>query len=155
MPFDEDEVLPSNQSKKIGIKKVSEQKSIFESMPKKPTPAEFEKKVQQVVEKDSSSQKKAAEFILQYKKTMEDKTLPQNKNQFQKDVELDLLRGMVTLAQEANNDGRENEGEGSLICIVALLKNSFTQRDKINNLEYSLSQITKQIAALDKSSKSG
>ena len=154
MPFDEDEVLPSNQSKKIGIKKVSEQKSIFESMPKKQTPAEFEKKVQQVVEKDASSQKKAAELIQQYSKAMNDKTLPQNKNQFQKDVELDLIRSMVTLAQEVNNNGGEREGEGSLICIVPLLKISFAQRDKINNLEYALSQITKQIAALDKSKKS-
>jgi hypothetical protein len=145
MPFDEDEVKPSTQSQKIGINKVSSQKSIFEEMPKKPTPEEFEKKVKQVQEKASSYQIRTSELAMQFNKAMVDKTLSQNKNMFQKEVELDLLRSMVKLAQEINNDANEKEAEGSLSWITVLLKTCFNQRDRINYLEYMISQIEKKL----------
>jgi hypothetical protein len=154
MPFDEEEVKPSKQSQKIGIKTVSSQKSVFESQPKNPTPQEFEQKVQQVHEKLSTYKIRASELVLQFNKAMVDKTLPENKNMFQKEVELDLLRNMVKLAQEINNDVKENEGEGSLSWITILLKNSFNQRDRINKLEYVISQMERKLSALDSSKKS-
>ncbi len=61
---------------------------------------------------------------------------------------------MIKLAQEINNDGRENEGEGSLSWITILLKNSFNQRDRLNRLEYALSQIVNKKESLDKPEKS-
>lgn len=156
MPFDEESDKPSDQSQKIGLKKVSTQKSIFESMPKKPTQEEFEKKVQQSQQIDSGYKIRASELAVQFNKAMADKTLPQNKNQFQQDIELELLRNMIKLAQEINNDTREErEGEGSLSWIAVLLKTSFNQRDKINRLEYLLSQIDKKIDQLDVSNKNG
>jgi hypothetical protein len=154
MPFDEEEDKPSVQSQKIGLKKVSSQKSIFEAMPKKPSPEEFEQRVQQVQERSSSYKVRVSELALQFNKAMADKTLSQNRNMFQQEVELDLLRSMVKLAQEVNNDPDEKEGEGSLSWITVLLKTCFNQRDRINRLEYSLSQIEKKIEPLDKPKKS-
>jgi hypothetical protein len=148
------EEQPSAQSQKIGLKKVSSQKSIFESMPKKPTQADLEQKVQQVQEKQSNHQIRARELTVQFSQLMADKTLAQNKNLLQKEVELDLLRSMVGFAQEVNADPTAPEGEGSLSWIIILLKNCFSQRDKINNLEYSLQQLEKKITDLDKTAKS-
>src|SRR5271154_2283664 len=96
----EKEEEQSAQSQKIGLKKVSSQQSIFETMPKKQTPAEFEKKVKQVQERASSYKVRAAELALQFNKAMADKILPDNRNTFQQEVEIDLLRSMVKLAQE-------------------------------------------------------
>ncbi len=79
MPFDEED-KPSVQSQKIGIKKVSSQKSIFETMSKNPTQEDLDKKVQQVQERDSSYKARASDLALQFNKAMLDKTLPQNKN---------------------------------------------------------------------------
>jgi hypothetical protein len=149
-PFDEEESKASAQSQKIGIKKASSQKSIFESMPKKPTQEEFDQKVQQVQKKASSYKIRASELAIQFNRAMADKTLPQNKNVFQQEIELDLLRNMVKLAQEVNSDPNETEGEGSLSWITVLLKTSFNQRDRINNLEYALSQLEKNILSADK-----
>lgn len=153
MPFDEDEVKPSKQSQKIGIKTVSSQKSVFEGQPKKPSPEEFEQKVQQVHERLSTYKVRASELVLQFNKSMADKTLPQNKNMFQQEVELDLLRNMVKLAQEINNDPSEKEGEGSLSWITILLKTSFNQRDRINKLEYVLTEMQRKLEALDAAKK--
>jgi hypothetical protein len=149
--------LPSAQSQKIGIKKVSTQKSIFDEMPKKPTKEEFEQKVQQVQEQKSGMQAKAQDLAIQFNRAMQDKTLPQNKNPFQKEIEFDILRGMVKFAQDANADPNAPEGEGSLSWIIILLKNAFAQRDKINSLEYSLSQLEKKLSTvpgLDQTAKS-
>lgn len=155
MPFDEDEVKPSAQSQKIGIKKVSPQKSIFESMPKKPGPEDLEQKVQQVQERASGYKAKLYDLAIQFNNAMIDKTLQQNKNMFQREIESELLRDMSNLAQEINSDPMEKDGVGSLNWIVLLLKTCLNQRDRINRLEYALSQIEKKFEQLDKLPKSG
>lgn len=145
MPFDDEEAEPSIQSQKIGLKKVSGQKSVFDSMPKKPTSEQFHQNVKQVVEKNTGYKQKAAELATMFNKAMVDKTLVQNRNILANDAERELLQRMVQLAIDINNDSNEKEGMGSLSWITLLLKTSFAQRDKINQLEYSLFQIEKKI----------
>lgn len=142
MPFDEeDNDQPSIKSQRVGLKKVSSQKSIFDSMPKKPTQEDLEKKVKKIQEKDSAYKLKAAELVMQFKKAMEDKTLPTNKSIFSQELEKEILSNMVQLAIDINNDPNEHEGMGSLSWITLLLRNCFSQRDKINKLEYMISQL--------------
>lgn len=168
MPFDdEDNEQPSLQSQKVGLKNVSSQKSMFDAMPKKPSQEDLDVKVKQIQERASHYKAKAADLASQFNRTMADKTLPQNKNMFQKEIEKEILSQMVQLAIDINNDPGEKEGMGSLSWIVLLLKTCLSQRDKINQLEYQLAQvsgkidpnhlsalITKEIAkALDSSKK--
>lgn len=78
---------------------------------------------------------------------MSDKTLAQNRNFYQNSAQTDLLGDMVKLAIEINNDPNEQEGMGSLGWIVLLLRTCFSQRDKINLLEYQLAQLNGKIDA--------
>lgn len=164
MPFDEEDEVQA--SKKIGLKKVSSQKSIFDNIPKKPTQEDFDKQVTVSQEKMMGHKQKAAELALQFKKLVEDKTLPQNKNVFAQEIEREILTKMVQLAIDINNDPNEQEGMGSLSWITLLLKTILSQRDRINKLEYTLSllekkmepsalsaQILKELSALDKDKK--
>jgi hypothetical protein len=145
MPFDEeDNDQPSLQSQKLGLKKVSTQSSIFDSMPKKPSPEEFEQQVQRVQERGSSFKAKTADLAVRFYRTMADKTLASNKNMFQKEVEMEMLKDMIKLAQEINAHPLEREGEGSLSLITLLMKTVFNQRDKINALEYYVVQLEKK-----------
>lgn len=163
MPFDEENESPSIKSSKIGLKNVSSQKSIFENMPKKPAPEEFEKQVQQIQNRSSDYKQRAAELAIQYRKILEDKTLHQNKNVFAVELEKEVITKMVQLAIEINNDSNEQEGMGSLGWITLLLKVILSQKDKINNLEYKVSllerklepaylsaQIIKELQSIDK-----
>lgn len=149
MPLRDDEEDPqkSEFSQKVGLKNVSTQKSIFENKPKKPTQQDLEGKVKHIQEKDLSYKQKAAELALLFNKTMDDKTLKQNKNIFALDFERDLLSRMIKLAVEINNDGAELADMGSMGWITVLLKTCFNQRDRINHLEYTLSQIEKKMEA--------
>lgn len=161
MPFDEDEAGPSKQSQRIGLKQVSGQKSVFDGLPKRQTPAEFNERVKEVSQQASSYKQRAAELAIQFNRAMADKTLVGNRNVFSNDAEQELLINMVRLAQDVNSDSAEREGEGSLSWIILLLKTCFTQRDRINQLEYSVSKIDakfeelkKEFAQLDKKKNS-
>jgi hypothetical protein len=146
MPFDEeDDDVPSIQSQKLGLKNVSSQKSIFDSMPKKPTQEEFEQKVKTVQEKVSANKVKAADLAVNFGKILSDKTLPQNKNPFQKELEKEVVAQMVQWAVDVNNDPNEQyDGMGSMAWITLLLKVAISQRDKINQLEYLVSLLEKK-----------
>lgn len=168
-PFGEEESeQPSVQSSKIGIKNVSSQKSFLDSLPKKPSQEDFTNQVRQSHDLMSSYKSKTAELAIAFNKLIADKTLPLNKNIIQKELEVDILKSMIKLAQEINGNASEREGEGSLSWITVLLRTCLTQRDRINNLEYALEQlqrktepaalseiVSKEIAkALDKQKKS-
>ncbi len=148
MPFDEESDKPSEQSQKIGLKKVSSQKSIFDAMPKKPTQEEFDEKVKHTMERATGYKRKASELALAFTKALKDKTLPQNKNAFQLEVEREMLTNMVQLAIDINNDPNEQEDMGSLSWITLLMKTCFAQRDRINLLEYSIAQLEKSVNEL-------
>jgi len=147
MPFDDEETAPSIQSQKIGLKKVSGQKSVFDSMPKKPSPEQFQEKVKQAADRNAGYKQKAAELATMFNKAMSDRTLVQNRNILSSDAERELLQRMVQLAMDINNDSNELEGMGSLSWITLLLKTCFSQRDKINQLEYAVFQIEKKLDA--------
>lgn len=151
MPFDEEEES-QELAPKTGLKNVSSQKSIFDDRPKRPTQDDLNKKVNQIQERKSLNQTRAAELSAQFSQLLNDKTLKQNKSVFAKEMERELLTKMVQLAIDVNNDQSEQEGMGSLSWIVVLFKACLFQRDKINQLEFNLSQLDKKIdsIALDK-----
>lgn len=146
MPFDEeDDDSLLDKSKKIGLKNVSTQKSMFDTMPKKPSQEDFEKKVQAVHQQAAAYKHKAAELAVQFKKMVEDKTLPENRNMFSIEMEREILSKMVQLAIDINNDPNEQEGMGSLSWITLLFKTILAQRDRINHVEYKLFQLEKKL----------
>lgn len=152
MPFDEenDDEQLSPKAQRVGLKKVSSQKSIFEEMQKKPTQEEFDQKVKNVQERTSNYKIQAAALASQFNKAMADKTLSENKNIFQQEIEKELMKQMVQLAIEINNDIKELEGMGSLGWITLLMKTCFSQRDRLNKLEYTLLQLVNKTEAISK-----
>ena len=150
MPFDEEEDDQESNPKK-GLKKVSSQKSVFDGMPKKPTQVDLDSKVKNAQDRASGYKQKAAEYSSQFKKMMSEKTLLQNRSVFTSELEGEILGNMIKLAVEVNNDPHEQEGMGSLMWIVLLLKTFLMQRDRINQLEYIVSQLEKKLdpAVLD------
>jgi hypothetical protein len=143
MPFDEepDDTLPI---KNVGLKKVSSQKSMFDLLPKKTSPEEFERRVSETQEKASGYKREAALLTKKFIDLINSKTLKQNKNALEIDFEREVIADMVKLASTIDNDVNEQEGMGSLSWITLLLKVVLSQRNKINQLEYSVDQLIKQ-----------
>lgn len=140
---DGDDSIPVNKTLKIEGKK-----SLFDDKPKKPTQQDLDSKVKKIGDQQNSYKKRAAEYALSYKKILEDKTLPRNKNVFSQDLEKELLSNMISLAIEINNDENEYEGMGSLGWITILFKNALYFRDRCNELEYKVSMLEKDLLEL-------
>lgn len=169
MPFDEEDQDDQELSTSKGLKKVSSKKSIFDDMSKKTSQKDLDNHVKRMRDRSLSYKQMAAEYSAQFKKIMSDRTLQQNKNIFVVEMESELLGNMIKLASEINADPDEQEGMGSLMWIVLLFKTCLTQRDKINKLEYFVSQLEKKtdpiileslvkkeiVNALDKTKNSG
>lgn len=142
MPFDEED--PKEFVPKIGLKQVSGQKSMFEAKVRKPTQQEFQQKVHESQEKLSDYKKRASDLFIKFHRSMSDKTLSQNKNVFGNEAEKEMLQDMIQLAIDINADPNEKEGMGSLTWITLLFKTCLSQRDKLNDLEYAVSNLQKK-----------
>lgn len=141
MPFDDRD--PPNP--KTGLQKINGQKSMFDGKPRPPSQQEFQKKVEEVQERQSGYKKRAAELFIQFNKTVSDKRLARNRNIFDVETEKEMLQNMVQLAIEINNDPSEKEGMGSLTWITCLFKTCLSQRDKINDLSYEVDELKKKL----------
>jgi hypothetical protein len=153
MPFDEEQEEDISTNKKVGLKQVSSQKSIFEKTKedKKINAQNFEKKVEEINKKINDYKSRAAELAVSYKKIILDKTLPQNRNVFAEEIEKETLSKMVSLAIEINNDEDEQEGMGTLGWVTLLLKYFLHHRDRINTLEYQIVELKREIVKLKES----
>lgn len=141
MPFDEKKEYAPKQT----LKQIPGQKSMFDNKPRPPTQQEFQQQVQESQDQVAGYKKRAAELFTQFNKLMADKTLPQNRNVFNTETEKELIGNMVKLAQAMNLDQNENEGDGTLTWVIALLTTTLRQRDRINELEYSLNSLQKKL----------
>lgn len=148
MPFDEEDEEKKVSSPKVGLK-LNNKNSILGEVAKKPSKEEFVKKAAEVNEQLNVYQQRAADLAIKFKKVLEDKTLPVNKNIFSMDAERDLLSDLVKLGIDMNLDENEVEGMGSMGLIMLLFRSLLIQRDKINNLEYTLLGLENKIKALD------
>lgn len=132
-------------SKKKVELKISNKGSMTEALPKKPSKEAFEQKATEVNDTLNSYGMRASDLSFRFKRALDDKTLAQNKNPFQQAAESELLSGLVQLSIDMNTDEYENEGAGSVGLSALLLKTALIQRDKINELEYKLSLLDKQL----------
>jgi hypothetical protein len=136
---------PEDRDPRVGLKKASGQKSMFEGKPKPPSQQEFQEKVQKVEDRKSGHKQRAADLFLQFQKSIADKTLPQNRNLLNRDAEREMLQEIMQLAMDINGDQQEQESMGSLTCITFLFKTIMFQRDRINELEYQVVSLNKKL----------
>jgi len=143
--FDDDD--DSDGKKPTGLK-ISNKNSIFNSLPKKPNPAEFQQKVKDTQEKIMGYEAEASQLAVMFKKMLDDRTLSDNKTMLALEAERDLIAKIVDVAVKLNNDENELEGMGSVGLSILLFRGILEHRDKINKLEYSLAQAEKKIKSL-------
>lgn len=147
MPFEEDEL--EIEDKKDNLGKVSNKKSIFDNSIKKQNINDFKQNVQKMQDKNFSYKERTNDLAIKFKKIIESKVLPENKNIFILEQEKQILAEIASLASEIDNDENEQIGIGSLSWVVQLLKTSLYQRDRINKLEYSNLLLNKKFEELN------
>jgi hypothetical protein len=118
--------------------------------PKKQSPEvikrkEFEKKVKSIEENKSEYKQSIAGLTKKFMSMMLDKTLQENKDIISSDIEKQTRDELIALSVKINNDENEQEGMGSSLINALLLNCLVMQRNKINKLEYALSELKKDL----------
>lgn len=125
--------------------KLSREKSIFANIPKKPTQKEFKEEIKEYQKQDVGIKERIAELTVKYNSAINDSTLEENKSELHKDAEKALVKEIVNLGLQLDNDDSQPEGIGSIGLCNLLMRINFTLRDKINELAYELEKIKKNV----------
>lgn len=139
----------TDNSRGIGLNKVSSKKSMFESN-KRPSVSEFEEDARKVNDSSISNKSRVIELSSQFRKIIEDKTLPENRSPLQETFQTETFTKLLELANALNEDDNEPDNVGSMALIVLLMKTNFLLKDKINVLEYKLSLLSEEVKNVSK-----
>lgn len=139
----EDKEIEKSYNRGINPKFAAKSRLAQASSPQ--TEGELKQAAIEQINKSKGYFERLAGLSRQFLNVIKDKTLTENKNLIAKSVEDDLVRDLLSLSQEINEDQDEIESGGSNGLCMLLIKAVFYQRDRINNLEYQLSQIKNSI----------
>jgi len=84
---------------------------------------------------------------------MKNKTLAENKDPNEKEGEDKLLLQYIEFARIVNNDEGEEECLGAMAIITMLLRGLLIQRDRMNELEYTVKDLKRQVKTLEEQKK--
>lgn len=137
IPFqNEENNLEPTLNKKV---KLSNEKSKFQKKDNSSSSSSFEDLVKNKVASSNDRNVKAFELGKKFLSILNDKTLPENKGPIVKNVESQVCIDLFNLAQEINNDPSEAESAGSAMLDTLFFKSLLSLRDKLNKIEYILS----------------
>jgi len=140
---------PPKPKAKVGLK-INNANSMFANQPKKPTQRETEQIIGEIKEQENEFKVRALELAHNFKKMIDNKTIPTNINQFQVDLERDIINQLAQLGIDMNNDEYEQvDGMGSIGLSTLLFRCMIIQRDKINQLSYDLESLGKIVKKLE------
>lgn len=108
----------------------------------------FEENADAFIAQRNARNKEALELAKKFMGLVKDKTLPENKTPISKDVENEVINDLIQFALDINDDPEERNGMGSSALINLLFKVVLVQRDAINQLDYKIAQLTKQLSSL-------
>lgn len=132
--------------------------------PKIPTREEFEQTAKTYFEQKKKLNTDMIDLVKQFYSFLEDKTLSENKKGLARDIEQDhrvklinLIR-LIDYTEAESEDGQEGVGTYSILSVI--LKAILIQRDKINELDYTvhklksdLSSLSERVGSIEKSEK--
>lgn len=105
---------------------------------------EFDERVSDYKENESNIINKVSDLSIKFKTCLLDKTLPDNKGPAKKDMEKQVIKQLVDLGLQLNNDQNKPEGIGSIGLVNLIMQLMLEQRNRINELEHKLHYFMKR-----------
>lgn len=143
--FSEEREVKKTKELKLGTTKNSRfQAKVVERQQQQKAADSFEAKADELMANRQDQQVKGMDLAKKFMQAFRDKTLSSNKGVLIKEVERELREEFQHLILDMNNDqDQKYDGWGSLTGISLLVKVLFEMRDRINELEYQLSEYKK------------
>ena len=113
----------------------------------------FSENADKTVQYHNEKENLAVDLVSRYLKLTEDKTLVRNRGSIANDVEREIRQKIIQLALDMNNDETEEDnGKGSVVVLSVVTKVLLTYRDRINDLEYEVQQLKRELIKLSSQS---
>jgi hypothetical protein len=138
----------------VKLKNKSAERKEKEKVEREEYKQKFDERAEKTIQHYNEQNSRAIEIISRFIKMSEDKTLAQNKGGIADDVEREIRQDLIQLALDLNNDeNEEDNGKGSVIALSAMTKILLVYRDRLNELEYQLLQLKRELNAKNLSSR--
>lgn len=112
--------------------------------PRPPEPIDtkaFEKDATEAFRRGEDYKQRFWDLSQKLKSIMLDQTLSENRTSITKDLEMQSIRALMSLAQEMDDDEQQANSEGTRGMAMLLLKFLLMQKDTINQLAYRVEQL--------------
>ncbi len=134
---------PQIQTKR-GLK-ISNSKSSIKEVPKID---DFRKRVNEILSQEDEQKKLAFELMSQFQNYLKDKTLDASKDANVRANELKSIENLIDFSRIINSDENQQEDLGTISLFITLYRALFSQRDRINELEYQQTKMAKEVGNL-------
>jgi len=111
---------------------------------------EFQQQATEVHQRLEGHLREAYELGLEFTNLIADTRVSENIGPYDRSFEKENIRKLIQYAITVNIDPQEQEGMGSVSCIILLLKTMFKMRDRINEMSYDMHKLERRINALEK-----
>ncbi len=101
----------------------------------------FENQIERSQQQVSQESEEARELGMKMIKILGDKTLKENKGQIARNLEQSVISSLQELATRINN--KSESSEGSVMLFTIAISGCMRMRDRMNELEYKISQVQK------------
>ena len=130
----------------VKLKNKNTEKFEKEQLEKETYKQKFSQTADRAVEHSADKGKRAVSVISRFLNLANDKTLARNRGGIAADVEKEIRQELLQLALDLNNDETEpDNGSGAVVAISVLAKIVLLYRDRINELEFKLGNLERDI----------
>lgn len=140
--FAEDEI----PIKKGGLK-IDNSKSSIKS--EKPMMEDFRNNINNILEKEEEQKKIAFELFSRFQSALRDKTLDSLKDVKLREKEKQIIKDLIDFSRIINSDENQEEDLGSISLFITLYRSMLIQRDRINELEFLQTKMSKDFILLE------
>jgi len=104
---------------------------------------DFRNKINKILANEDEQKKIAYQVMSNFQNILKDKTLDGAKNEQIRVNELQSIQDLIDFARIINSDENQEEDLGTITLLITLCRALFSQRDRINELEYKLFSLSK------------
>ena len=109
--------------------------------------AEFQQAAEEFINDQLDRKQQMIDLVKEYMAALRDKTLSSNKSPIALDYEKEVCTKLVSLGLVINQDENEPEGYGSIALINLLLKANLLLRDTVNDMQFKIANLEKQMSS--------
>ena len=104
----------------------------------------FRDKVHEILQNEDLQNKIAGEVVGGFLSVINDKTLDSAKSLDDKNNDRKKIEDLIDFARIANSNEEQESGLGTTTVLIVLCRTLLKQRDRINELEFSLNKLSSQ-----------